>query len=148
MTPWQEFALVAERRRVGRRLPRLFQNARLNVVGRSAVLGASAAAAAVGAGLASLAGSRAWVGAVVGLPVVVVVLVALDRRRTWRSTASLSWTDDAASVSAVAERLRRDGLDVSVEDGERPRLVFRAKDRRTVMVAVGVPDPVSAPWWW
>jgi GNAT superfamily N-acetyltransferase len=83
-----------------RRRPHLFRTARLNAVGWTALVAASLASAAVGAAVALLAGISWWIGAVVGLPVVLVVLLVLDRRRAWRIAR-----DATGSVPGVTVRL-------------------------------------------
>ena len=83
-----------------RRRRHLFRTARLNAAGWTALVAASLASAAVGAALARLAGLPWWVGVLVGLPVVLVALLVLDRGRARRIAR-----DAAASVPAVTVRL-------------------------------------------
>jgi hypothetical protein len=141
MTPSSPSALAQGPRR---RRRHLFQNARLNGVGRAALVAASLASAALGAAVAALAGLPWWVGAILGLPIVLVVLVALDRRRTSRRTISFGWTEDLAEVESVARAVRARGVEVTVEpDG--PSLVFRRRDERVVAGVLGLPRN-RPPW--
>jgi hypothetical protein len=128
---------------VGRR--HLFQNARLNAVGWAALAGASLVSAAVGAVLAAWAGAPAWIGAAVGLPLVLLVLVALDRRRSRLGHVGFGWTDDVAEVEAAADELRRRGVEVSVRR-DPPSLTFRRRDQRVVSEVLGLPEhPLPGP---
>jgi len=141
MTPSTPFALAEGPRR---RRRHLFQNARLNAVGWAALVAASLASAALGAAVAALAGLPWWVGAIIGLPIVLVVLLVLDRRRTIRRTISFGWTEDLAEVESVAGAVRARGVEVTVEpDG--PSLVFRRRDERVVAEALGLPRN-RPPW--
>ena len=97
MTSPVPFALAEGR---PRRRRHLFRTARLNAAGWTALVGASLASAAVGAALALLAGLSWWIGALVGLPLVLVVLLLLDRRRARRIVRGAS-----GSVPAVTVRL-------------------------------------------
>jgi hypothetical protein len=136
-----EFELTRGRRR---RRWHLFQNARLNRVGWAALTAASLVSAALGAVLATQAGGPWWIGAVVGLPLVVLVLLALDRRRTRLSHVGFGWTEEVAEVEAAAEELRRRGVDVSVQR-DPPFLTFRRRDQRVVAEVLGLPTG-PFPW--
>jgi hypothetical protein len=127
-----------------RRRRHLFHSARLNAVGWAALTAASVVSAALGAALATLAGVTPWIGAVVGLPLVVLVLLALDRRRTRLGHVGFGWTDDVAEVEAVADELRRRGVEVGV-DRDAPSLTFRRRDQRVVAEVLGLPTD-RAPW--
>lgn len=137
-----EFVLTAGRRR---RRWHLFNNARLNWVGWTALLGASLVSAALGALVASTVGAPPWLGAAVGLPLVLLVLVATDRRRTWRGSCQFGWTESLAEVAAAAETLRQQGVEVTVHEGDYPSLTFRRRDRRAVAAALGF-TPGHSPW--
>ena len=76
----------------------LFRTARLNAVGWTALVAASLASAAVGAVLALLTGAPWWIGALVGLPLVLVVLLVLDRRRSRRLARDAIVSDPAVTV--------------------------------------------------
>ena len=128
----------------------LFQNARLNVVGWAALVAASLASAAACAGLATLAGGRWWIGAILGFPVVVLVLLALDRRRTRRSHVGFGWTDDVVQVEEAAELAS--GADVAVivarsyeaEGDDRPHMTLPSGQQAVVkaVLATGTPTIV------
>jgi len=127
-----------------RRRWHLFQNARLNWVGWAALTAASLVSAALGAVIATRAGGKAWIGAVVGLPLVVLVLLSLDRRRTRLSHVGFGWTEDVAEVEAAADELRRRGVEVSVQR-DSPSLTFRRRDQRVVAEVLGLPTG-RFPW--
>jgi hypothetical protein len=80
----------------------------------------------------------------VGLPLVVLVLVVLDRRRTWLGSVGFGWTEEGADVEAVADELRRRGIDVSVNE-DMPSITFRRRDQRAVSEVLGLP-PGRYPW--
>jgi hypothetical protein len=136
-----EFELTQAR---PRRRWHLFQNARLNVAGWAALVAASLASAAVGAGLATLTGGTWWIGAILGFPVVVLVLLALDRRRTRLSHVGFGWTKDVVQVKEAAEQLRARGVEVTVQQ-DPPALSFRRRDQRVVAEVLGLP-PGRLPW--
>jgi hypothetical protein len=138
---WSEAELARGR---PRRHRHLFHNARLNAVGWAALIAASLASAALGAAAATLVGRTAGVGAAVGLPLVVLVLVVLDRRRTWLRPIGFGWTEELAEVEAVGQELSRRGLEVSVQE-DPPRLTFRRRDQRVVAEVLGLP-PGRYPW--
>jgi hypothetical protein len=142
MSPSTEFELTAGRRR--RRL-RLFNNARLNWVGWTALLASSLVSAALGALVASAVGAPRCLGAAVGLPLVLLVLVAMDRRRTWRGSCQFGWTESLAEVIAAAETLRQQDVEVTVNEDDYPSLTFRRRDQRAVAAALGFP-PGYYPW--
>ena len=130
-----EAALTAGRRRHGRHL---FRTVRLNAAGRAALVGASLASAALGAAVAHVLGRATWVGALFGFPLVVAVLVVVDRRRYRGTTVSFGWTDDVSEVEAVAYGLRRGGVD-AVVDLDGPTLRFRRQDWRAVAAKLPLP---------
>jgi membrane protein implicated in regulation of membrane protease activity len=115
----------------------------LENAGRWALLGVSLASAAVGAALAVLLGGSWWIGALVGLPLAVLALVVVDRRRSRRALTSWSWTDDLAEVEAAALVLGQEGIEVEVENDpeSHPRLVFRASETRRVADVLHLPMP-------
>ena len=113
MTPI-EFELLSGHRRHGTQ--HLFNNARLNWAGWSALLAASLVSGALGALVAVLLGVPPWVGAAVGLPLVLFVLLVIDRRRTWRGSIWFGWTESPAEVVAAAEALRQQGVEADVNE--------------------------------
>jgi len=121
-----------------RRRWHLFQNARLNWVGWASLSAASLLPAALGAVIATRVGGPSWLSAVVGLPLVVLVLLVLDRRRTRLSHVGFGWTEDVAEVEAAAEELRRRGVEVGVQQ-DSPALTFRRRDQRVVAEVLGLP---------
>jgi hypothetical protein len=127
-----------------RRRWHLFRNARLNWVGWTALACASLGSAALGVAVSAQAGWSPWIGAVIGLPLVTLVLLVLDRRRTWLGVVGFGWTDQLAEVEAVAEELGRRGVDVSVQEAS-PSLTFRRRDQRVVAEVLGLP-PGRYPW--
>jgi len=104
-------------------------------------------AGAIGAVAASVVGLAPWAGVVPGLPLVLLVLVVLDRRRTWLGSVGFGWTDDLTEVDSVAEELRRRGVEVRVQAGEEdgPSLTFRRRDQRVVAEVLGLPSG-RFPW--
>lgn len=142
MTP-ADFELLAGRRRHGKW--HLFNNARLNWVGWSAFLAASLLSGVLGALAAELLGVPPWVGAAVGLSLVVVVLLVVDRRRTWRGSIQFGWMESLAEVVAAAEALRQRGVEADVNEDFCPSLTFRRRDQRAVAAALGLP-PGRYPW--
>lgn len=120
-----------------RRRWHLFRTARLNGVGRAALVAASLVPAALGAVTAKLAGGQAWIGACVGLPLVVLVLLVLDRRRSRLSLVGFGWTDDLAEVEAAAEELRRRGVEVLTQR-DPPSLTIRRRDKRMLVEVLGL----------
>jgi hypothetical protein len=142
MTP-TEFQLLAGRRRDGTR--HLFNNARLNGTGWSALLAASLVSGALGVLVAVLLGVPPWIGAAVGLPLVLFVLLVVDRRRTWRSSIRFGWTGSLAEVVTAAETLRLQGVEVDVNEDYCPSLTFRRRDQRAVASVLGLPSG-RYPW--
>ena len=138
-----EFELLAGRRRRGKW--RVFNNARLNWVGWSALLAASLVSEVLGALAAVLLGVPPWVGAAVGLPLVVVVLLVTDRRRTWSGSIQFGWTESLAEVAAAAEALRQQGVEADVNEDCCRSLTFRRRDQRAVAAVLGLP-PGRYPW--
>lgn len=130
-----------------RPFPQPLRTARLNRVGCSALVAATCVAGAA----AHLIGELSGLGAgpavtvtVAGLLALPTTVLVLDRRRWSAMSTSWSWTDDAAEVVAVADRLRADGIEVTVSGlttaelrrGPRPSLVFRQRDSRRVRAAL------------
>jgi hypothetical protein len=75
--------------------------------------------------------------AAVGPVIVVIALLVADRRKWSRMETSLSFTDDAARVRAVVDRLVARGLPVVVdEEVGRPRLRYRNRDAARVRAAL------------
>ena len=138
-----DFELLAGRRRHGTR--HLFDNARLNWVGWSALSAASLVCGALGVLAAVLLGVPPWVGAAVGLPLVVVVLLVIDRRRTWRGSIQFGWTESLAEVEAAAVALREKGVEADVNEDFTPSLTFRRRDQRAAAAVLGLP-PGRYPW--
>jgi hypothetical protein len=138
-----EFELLAGRRRHGTR--HLFNNARLNWAGWSALLATSLLCGALGALAGVLLGVPPWVGAAVGLPLVVVVLLAIDRRRTWRGSIRFEWTESLSEVVAAVEELQRQGVEADVNGDSTPSLNFRRRDQRAVAAVLDLP-PGRYPW--
>jgi hypothetical protein len=119
-----------------RRRPFL-RTARLDLVG----FGALGAACLVAGALTALAlRATGWplsVRAAVGPVIVVIALLVADRRKWSRMETSLSFTDDAARVRAVVDRLVARGLPVVVdEEVGRPRLRYRNRDAARVRAAL------------
>ena len=134
MEPAVEFAMLQH----GRRRRHLFRTVQLNALGWTAVAVVSVPASLVLAGIASALGWPAWVGALLGLPTVLVGLVALDRRRDRRAYVSFGWTEDEAVVLAAAGQLAHRGVPVTVEE-DPPGLRFRRRDERLVRKMLGLP---------
>ena len=129
-----------------RRRRHLFQNTRLNWAGWTALTSASLVTAVLGVAVAAKVGWPAWIGVVVGLSVVTLILLVLDRRRTWLSSVGYGWTDQLAEVEAVAEELGRRDIEVAVRPHETsPSLTFRRRDQRIVAEVLGLPSG-RYPW--
>ena len=97
----------------------------LNAVGWSALL----APPALAVGVASIAvGWHPTVGALAGAAAALVVAVAWDRGRWWNSVVSVSSDLDLEELRRVADRLRAEGIDVTV-DGSRPGRGARSRQR-------------------
>jgi len=81
-----------------------------------------------------------WLGIVdrFGLPLVILVLLMLDRRRPRLRPVGFGWTDEIAEVAAVAEDRRRRGVEVSVQQ-ESPFVTFRRRDQRVFAEVLGLP---------
>ena len=122
----------------GHRRPRpVLRTARLNAVGYAALAGACLVAGFV-SGLAMV--PTAWpllLRVVVGPVVVLVSLVIADRRKWGRMETGFSFTDDVATVRAVADRLTARGLPVTLDE-ERggPSLRYRNRDAKQVHAAL------------
>jgi len=93
------------------------RTARLNVVGKAAVVVCCLVAAGVGLAAGRILGLPVAVTASVGGLLPLAVLVAVDRRR-WRAMITgYAWGGAAAEVSAVASDLKRRGVVTSVVSG-------------------------------
>jgi hypothetical protein len=89
-----------------------FRMIELNVVGWSALL----APLALGGGVFALAlGRPVGVGALGNAGAALVVAVAWDRWRWWNSVVSVSSDLDLEELRRVADRLRAEGIDVTVK---------------------------------
>jgi hypothetical protein len=143
MTHPTEFELLAGRRR--QRKLHLFTNARLNWVGWSALVAASLVSGAFGALVAALLDVPPWVGAALGLPLVVIGLLVADRRRTWLGSIQFGWTESLAEVQTAADTVRSRGVEAAVDEGDCPSLTFRRRDQRTVAAVLGLPTG-RYPW--
>jgi hypothetical protein len=143
MTHPTEFELLAGRRR--QRKLHLFTNARLNWVGWSALVAASLVSGALGALVAALLDVPPWVGVALGLPLVVIVLLVADRRRTWLGSIQFGWTESLSEVETAAGILRSQGVEAAVNEGDCPSLTFRRRDQRAVAAALGLPSG-RYPW--
>ena len=97
-----------------------FRLMELNVVGWSALL---APPAVVGGVVALALGSPVAVGALGGAGAVCVVAVAWDRRRWWNSVVSVSSDLGLDELRTVADRLRAEGVDVTVDAIDRGPIV-------------------------
>jgi hypothetical protein len=142
MTP-TEFELLAGHRRHGMR--HIFTNARLNWAGWSALSAASLVSGALGALVAVLLGVPSWMGAAVGLPLVLFALLVIDRRRTRRGSIRFGWTESLAEVVEAEETLRLQGVEVEVNEDDCPSLTFRRRDQRAVASVLGLPSG-RYPW--
>ena len=101
----------------------------LNVVGWSALL----APPALGGGVLALAlGRPVGVGALGGAGAALVVAVAWDRWRWWNSVVSVSSDLDLEELHRVADRLRAEGIDVTVDAADRGPVAAPDPDREDV----------------
>jgi hypothetical protein len=109
------------------------RTARLNAVGYAALVGACLVAGAVTAVLLQATGWPMPVRAALGPVLVVLALVVADRRKWARMETGFSFTDDVATMRAVAGRLVAQGVPVTfdVEDAA-PKLRYRNGDARRV----------------
>jgi len=124
--------------RPGRRRPRPFlRTARLDAVGYGALVAACLVAAPVGALALGATGWPLPVRDLVGPLVVVLALLVADRRKWARMQTSFSFTDDVATMRAVADQLTARGLPVTL-DVERwgPSLRYRNRDAKRVHAAL------------
>jgi hypothetical protein len=112
------------------------RTARLNVVGYAALIGACLVAAVGSASALRTTGWPPVLRAAVGPVVVVLVLVAADRRKWSRMETSFSFTDDPAELRTVADRLLAQGLPVRVEEDQGPAITYRHRDARRVHAAL------------
>ena len=122
----------------GHRRPRpVLRTARLNAVGHAALAGACLVAGFVSGLAPAPAGWPLVLRVVVGPVVVLVTLVVADRRKWGRMETGFSFTDDVATVRAVADRLTARGLPVTLDE-ERggPSLRYRNRDAKQVHAAL------------
>jgi hypothetical protein len=80
----------------------------------------------LGVGLADFAEWPLAVGAIVGVVVLLLALVLYDRRRAYRSTATVMLALDRPAVDAVLAEARAAGLHVVLGKGRRDRTVAPA----------------------
>ena len=106
-----------------------FRMVELNVVGWAALL----APPAMAGGVTSLVvGWHPTVGALAGAGAALVVAVAWDRWRWRNSVVSLSSGVDLEQLRRVAERLRAEGIDVTVDAADPGSVVAPDSDRADV----------------
>jgi hypothetical protein len=116
--------------------PPFLRTAQLNAVGFAALGGVCLAAGVVTALALRTTGWSLASSAAVGPLVVLVGLVVADRRKWARMESSFSFTDDAAELRRVGNRLIAQGLPVRVDDDPEPRLRYRNGDARRVYAAL------------
>lgn len=128
-----------------RRRRRILRTAQLNVVGRTAVVGACLTAASLGFAAGRLVGLPVVATVLAGGLLPLAILAAADRRR-WRAmTAVYGWGGTAAEVSAVAVELLRRGVVVTAAidgDDDSASLCYRNADAdvvSTVLAEHGIP---------
>jgi|tagenome__1003787_1003787.scaffolds.fasta_scaffold20381940_2 hypothetical protein len=114
----------------------VLRTARLNAVGYAALMGACLVAGAVTAVLLQGTGWPMPLRAALGPVLVVLALVVADRRKWARMETSFSFTDDVATMRAVADRLLAQGLPIRVRDEWGPSMVYRNGDARRVHAAL------------
>ncbi len=112
------------------------RTARLDAVAYAALAGACLVAGFVNLALAPT-GWRLLLRVVVGPLVVLVALVIADRRKWGRMETGFSFTDDVATMRAVADRLTARGLPVTLgEERGGPSLRYRNRDAKQVHAAL------------
>jgi Flp pilus assembly CpaF family ATPase len=75
--------------------------------------------------------------AVIGSVVVVLVLVVADRRKWGRMETTFAFTDDVATMRAVADHLVARGVPVTLDvESWGPRLRYRNRDAKRVHAAL------------
>jgi hypothetical protein len=135
-----------------RRRRRVLRTAKLNIVGRAAVVGSCLIAAGLGFAAGRFLGWPAAVTTSAGGLLPLALLAAVDRRR-WRAMlAAHGWGGTADEVSAVASDLLRRGVVTNVEihledDVETASLWYRNADAdvvSTVLAEHGL--PAIDPW--
>ena len=120
------------------RRPRSFlRTTQLNAVGYAALAGACLVAGFVSGLAPAPAGWPLVLRVVVGPVVVLVALLIADRRKWGRMETGFSFTDDVATMRAVADRLTARGLPVTLDE-ERggPSLRYRNRDAKRVHAAL------------
>ncbi len=101
----------------------------LNAVGWSALL----APPALAGGVASIAvGWHPTVGALAGAGAALVVAVAWDRWRWWNGVVSVSSDLDLEELRRVADRLRAEGIEVTVDAADPGPVAAPHSDRKDV----------------
>ena len=124
---------------------RMFRTAKLNMVGRAAVVGSCLAAAGLGFGAGQLVGLPIVVTASAGGLLPPALLVAADRRKWRAALTAYGWGGTEAEVSAVVAELLRRGVVANVEiwgEDESVSLQYRNADAgvvATVLAEHGIP---------
>jgi hypothetical protein len=124
---------------------RILLAARLNIVGRAAVVGSCLVAAGLGFAAGRLLGLPVAITAPAGGMLPLALLVAVDRRRWSVMLVRYGWGGTPDEVSAVTADLVRRGVDANVEmdhDRESASLLYRNADAEvvsTVLTEHGVP---------
>jgi len=123
----------------------MFRTAKLNMVGRAAVVGSCLAAAGLGFGAGQLVGLPIVVTASAGGLLPLALLVAADRRKWRAALTAYGWGGTEAEVSAVVAELLRRGVVANVEiwgEDESVSLQYRNADAgvvATVLAEHGIP---------
>ena len=145
--PYMPLRLGKPRRRRG-----MFRTAKLNIVGRAAVMGSCLIAAGLGFAVGRLSGLPVAVTAVVVGLLPLALLVAADRRK-WRAMlTAYGWGGTEEEVSAVAAELLRRGVVASVEiwgEDDSVSLQYRNADAgvvATVLAQQGIPPKDQTPF--
>lgn len=124
---------------------RMFRTAKLNMVGRAAVVGSCLAAAGLGFAAGQLVGLPIAVTASAGGLLPPALLVAADRRKWRAALTAYGWGGTEAEVSAVVAELLRRGVVANVEiwgEDESVSLQYRNADAgvvATVLAEHGIP---------
>jgi len=123
----------------------MFRTAKLNMVGRAAVVGSCLAAAGLGFAAGQLVGLPIAVTASAGGLLPPALLVAADRRKWRAALTAYGWGGTEAEVSAVVAELLRRGVVANVEiwgEDESVSLQYRNADAgvvATVLAEHGIP---------
>ncbi|MEO8517920.1 MAG: hypothetical protein ABI438_01980 [Dermatophilaceae bacterium] len=137
-----------------RRRRRMFRTAKLNIVGRAAVLGLCLAGAGLGLAAGRLSGLPVAVTAMVAALLPLVLLVAADRRKWGAMLTAYGWGGTEDEVSAVAAELLRRGVVANVEiwredEDDSVSLQYRNADAdvvATVLAQQGIPPMERTPF--